>query len=1182
LNKADKQLSNPFSTGGGGGHFEAHVQAPFIVLMLAGGFAPCLPCWPIRKIKLQGKFAGYDTDDLIVFVESPDGSQKRKMLAQIKHSISITKNNKVFGEVIQAAWNDFNNTTIFSRDSDVITLITGPLSARDVNDVRTIIEWARHSENAEEFIKKVELTNFSSQSKRNKLQVFKRHLKNANDGNPVSDNILFEFMKHFHLLGYDLDIKAGVTLSLLHSLIGRHSQDNAQALWTRLVDEVQSANKNAGTISKESLPEDLQDIFKQQVYEAIPEKLSSAQSALEKTDWNQCPYAPELVIANLLGAWDENCEGDLEIIQQLIAEDYPIWISRLREVLQLPDSPVSLINGKWIVKHRKALWESLGTRLFDKNLDTFKQCILSVLKERNPRLDLLTDGRFSTSINRKALAHSFGLRKGMVDGLALLGSQPGVLTNCSDDKPNEIAVLTLRELFDSADWMLWGSLNGLLPVLSEAAPDEFLNIVDGVLQQLPSPFDELFSQEGGGIVGVNYLTGLLWALESLAWDQAHLVRVCDILGHLAVRDPGGQSANRPANSLTTILLPWLPQTIASIDKRKAALRVLRKESPLVAWKLVLRLLPNQQQTSLGTHKPSWRNTIPDDWEKGVTSKEYWEQVSFYADLAVSMASEDIERLSELVNHLDQLPAPSFKKMLQHLSSENIVKKPEEIRLGLWIKLTAFSLKCRRFSDEKWALDTESVSQIECIAAKLAPKNPLNLHRSLFDGCDTDLYEERGNWKEQQQRLEERRSEAVEDILSFGGIDAVIEFAVSAESPSLVGSSLGAIADKDIDIEILPSRLVTEDQQLKKFIGDFIWRRQGRLGWEWVDELYRKEWSITQITHFLSYLPFTDEAWERANIWLGKSAKEYWIRTSAAPYDTKGDMGEAINKLIEHGRPHAAIHCLAYMHHNKLPLDRLQTVAALLGAVSSGEPSSAVDIYHIGELIKALQDDPDTNPDDLFSVEWAYLPMLDRDSGISAKLLEDRLTSDPTFFCEMIRLVYRSKTEEKPEQEPTEEERAIATNALSLLDEWKTPPGTQPDGLFSREQFRHWLEEIKDSCTKSGHLDVALFKVGEVLFYGPPEPEGLWIDQAVAEAFNSVDAEKMRRGFEAEAYNSRGLHIIDPTGKPEKELAEQYRRKADEVENAGYQRFAVTLRGLSKSYDRDAERNIAEHNLEKLS
>lgn len=32
----------------------------------------------------------------------------------------------------------------------------------------------------------------------------------------------------------------------------------------------------------------------------------------------------------------------------------------------------------------------------------------------------------------------------------------------------------------------------------------------------------------------------------------------------------------------------------------------------------------------------------------------------------------------------------------------------------------------------------------------------------------------------------------------------------------------------------------------------------------------------------------------------------------------------------------------------------------------------------------------------------------------------------------------------------------------------------------------------------------------------------------------------------------------------------------EVENAGYQRFAVTLRNLSESYDRDADRIVAEH------
>ena len=151
VRKVGKQISPPFSSGGGGPNFEVRVQASFVALMLTDGFAPYLPGWSIKKIKLQGKFEGYDTDDLIVFAESPDGIQKRKMLAQIKHSISITENNKIFREVISAAWSDFNGCD-FSKNEDIIALITGPLSATDVNDVRTILEWARYSNSSDEFI----------------------------------------------------------------------------------------------------------------------------------------------------------------------------------------------------------------------------------------------------------------------------------------------------------------------------------------------------------------------------------------------------------------------------------------------------------------------------------------------------------------------------------------------------------------------------------------------------------------------------------------------------------------------------------------------------------------------------------------------------------------------------------------------------------------------------------------------------------------------------------------------------------------------------------------------------------------------------------------------------------------------------------------------------------------------
>ncbi len=318
MSSEKKQVSNPFTTGGGGGHFEAHVQASFVVLMLTGGYAPCLPCSPISKIKLQGKFAGYQTDDLIVFVEDSSGKGQCKLLGQVKHSVSITEGNSTFAEVIQSAWHDFNNTELFTKGKDVIALITGPLSATDTNDVRIILDWARQSENFAEFFQKVELTHFSSDAKRRKLQAFKTSLKRANSDNEVPDDEVFEFLRHFHLLGYDLDIKVGVTLALLHSLIGQYSPDDAQSIWARLVDEVQSANQNAGTITASSIPEDLLSAFKQRKVEAIPVELAIPHTPKTlKTGYDQTQIAA-LTVAALLGKWDESSEPDLEIIRRLI------------------------------------------------------------------------------------------------------------------------------------------------------------------------------------------------------------------------------------------------------------------------------------------------------------------------------------------------------------------------------------------------------------------------------------------------------------------------------------------------------------------------------------------------------------------------------------------------------------------------------------------------------------------------------------------------------------------------------------------------------------------------------------------------------------------------------------------------------------------------------------------------
>ncbi len=85
------------------------------------------------------------------------------------------------------------------------------------------------------------------------------------------------------------------------------------------------------------------------------------------------------------------------------------------------------------------------------------------------------------------------------------------------------------------------------------------------------------------------------------------------------------------------------------------------------------------------------------------------------------------------------------------------------------------------------------------------------------------------------------------------------------------------------------------------------------------------------------------------------------------------------------------------------------IPLLLAAVESSENAHSTDTYEMVEIIEELQNEPSTDPEDLSRVEWAYLPLLDKQSnGASPKLLERQLANQPGLFCEVIRFVFRSK------------------------------------------------------------------------------------------------------------------------------------------------------------------------------
>jgi len=330
------------------------------------------------------------------------------------------------------------------------------------------------------------------------------------------------------------------------------------------------------------------------------------------------------------------------------------------------------------------------------------------------------------------------------------------------------------------------------------------------------------------------------------------------------------------------------------------------------------------------------------------------------------------------------------------------------------------------------------------------------------------------------------------------------------------------------------------------------------------------------------LPFTQDVWQRAETWLGDRISQYWSYVIAKPWEGEGDFSIAIEMLLEHNRPFAAIDCVERMRHAEHSVDIGLCLRALKMAASTNESLHRLDSYHVAQLIGFLQLNESVNQEELRSVEWSFLPLLEGHFGVTPKLMEAKLAEDPELFCSMIRMIFKSQNKDVTAQDITENMRRSAERAWRLLYDWKTIPGIQPDGTFDSNKFNSWLDRVKKLSEASGHLNVALLQIGELMIYSPPDPDGLWMNRVIAKALNERDADYLRRGFVNGTYNSRGVHYVDPTGKPERELAAENRRKAEEIENAGFQRIAVTMRGIADGYDREADEVIHEHSIEKES
>ena len=1158
--KNRKEISSAFATGGGGFVFEYKIVAAFFTLMITNGRAPFFPNSTITKLSLQERKNGYDVDDLVIFLEGPRNNERHKILCQVKHTCSFTEKDKTFSEVIAAAWNNYNNAELFNRSTDKIVLITGRLSKTDIDNTLAVLNDIGQ-QSALDFFTNIAKANFYSDAKREKFQILKEVLIKANGNTEISGKEILEFYKRFSILGYDLDRNDSVDQSLLLSHLSQFCSQPS-LVWNSILGKVQQKEICGASITKDDIPDDIAVFFNKE------KKLQSSTFSPHKEKNKHTLQEDDLILKKiiLIGSWNENNVEDIKFVSKTVGLEYDEISKNLIIIRQDDDSLLSYKNGIWSLKNKKELWNHVKDLFLKKEISSFVDATRAILEERDPTLDLPDNQRCYAPALKKNKKHSNNIRRGVVEGLALLANTES-FANCEACEIRLLCRHQIRGLLDNTPWTRWASLKQLILTISEIAPSEFLSSLGNALNNESCDMGNIFKPYN--FYNENYAMEYLASIEMLAQIPEYYTQCCNVLISITkiVKD------EYVSRSLYKILSPW-DNTNVPYKSQFNFLKVLFKRDSDLAWDVITSIL-FQRNYPLDAF-PDFNWIKPEHPKNRLTASETKAIVPEYLQLALENAKDEPRRLLYLLKENDNYPLEYLRKVCDKIriyvsQNENAADKE-----GLWTSLVDI-LNDFYYSTEKLnAKDKERYAPIKEIEALIAPKGWNADDLRLFKNY---AYLRRMNREEKYddfiKRLTEQRTNAIHSIYNSSGIDGVMRFAHLVDHPDAVGYALAELNLTDVQKALLPHSLNTTDNKIKLLVRAYIYRRE-EIDNNWQVQAYSKSWTLDQRIIFLTSLPFNSTSWKFVRSILKENEALYWSKVLISGYPHNPEDMFAVKKFLSVHRPQDALKVLYNIHESCTKISDFTICKDILKSIitiSTKNELNNDDAFNIRELIKYLQSNYPDKYDDLCVIEWQYLRLMEFDSGIFPINLERKMVQEPSFFAQIVGMVYKS-TKTKSTKKPSQEKQRAASNAYTLLNETSFVPGLDEKGNLDVQKFQNWIQQVRNLCTKSGHLDVALLNIGKKLIHSPADgnaPNDLWIHKSIAELLDSSENIHMREGFTNALYNSRGAHIIDPTGAPELQLAGKYSHQADELELYGYSRFAEAMRNLAEQYKYEAAR-----------
>lgn len=907
-----------------------------------------------------------------------------------------------------------------------------------------------------------------------------------------------------------------------------------------------------------SIKQRLTEYQRRKIYENdLKKKTFTASIPLNYFDINSSIINERIIKTVILfGGWDENNKYDTEIISEYIGQPYNDWINILRTLIKGNNGIIEYKNNVWRVADRISKIKSYASNYYSNEINSFMTLVIRILSERNTKFDLLSNQRSMAQFYNKGVCFSKIIRKSVAESLLIVYAYKTNFINCKSDA-NNLALLVVRNVLNSNNWEVWAGLEDLLPLLAEAAPEEFLNQIDDKLRKNTELIWKLLNEKETDIISHNYSVDFYSSLQLIAWDNRNFMTACMLLLKIAQFD------TMAIKQIADIILPWYPQTRASFEDRFILVKNVLKENPKLGWELLMYLMPGAITTASPSYKPSVINKVNDDFV--FNDEEYWQQITEYLNLAILNSKINTQKLCDLIDLLDILPKNLFAKIVSKLSNSKVIGLNEKRRYIVWDYLENIIIKNKRHT--KSSIPKELIHELEVLSSLLKPTNILVEAKRYFKKNQHLLI---GNRKKSEDILLQKQLEFAKKIVSYD-FDIVIDFVLSIDDSRHFGAILLQIDRSNLFEEDILACLESTKQKLVEFAKGYVYKKFNQCGYDWVNILKIESWGSRKQLNFLIELPCDQKSFMFVEKVMGNKYLYYWRKVDIRYVEEVEELNYAIDKLSKVNRSEEVIDLVGtklYRNEN-LEYNEEIVIKNLHKLVRNQNKLTQLDTYDIKRIIVNLQK-RNIPSAELVQLEWEYLILLDGDEGSPVKLAK-MMSEDPNLYLNFLTMVYKPHS---MSHNPQKVDEKIATNAYRLLFRWNIVPGII-DGKINKQKLNQWYQEMKVICAKEDRLEVGLYNFGCVLFHSPNDQSGFWIDKNVAEILNEDEAVEIRKGFSNEAFNSVGTINYEPTGSSYDKIALAYEEKADITKKEGFFRLAKTLMELSDTFKRSAE-NIREH------